>query len=193
LLKVGGFLNDTLTEDAELTVRVQSLGYKTVFSPGAIAYTEAPNNTNDFIKQRFRWTFGTLQVLFKYRRLLLKKNYGLLFFLILPFISLVQFPFMILAPFVDLMAVLTALINTKLVLTYFLYFLVVAYFFNISAFLIAKEKRIWLLLLLPISRIYYQFLWYFILYKSVASALRGRVYPWNKIQHDGSVNLNYSE
>ena len=185
--KAGGFLNDTLTEDAEMTVRIQKLGYKTVFAPDAVAYTEAPDNIRNFVRQRFRWTFGTLQVLYKHRESYFKKDKGMLFLLILPFLIFLQLPFMLLAPFVDIIAIATLFINYNLVVTFFLYFLAIHMLFNIIAFILAKEKRIWLLLIIPLSRFYYQPVWYFILYKSIVAILKGEIYPWNKLNHVGSV------
>ena len=192
LVEAKGYLNDTLTEDAELTARVQSMGYKTVFAPDALAYTEAPTSIAAFIKQRFRWNFGTMQVMYKYRKYYFKKDRGILFMLILPFITLVQFPFMILAPFFEIVAIYTLLSNPMLVIKYFTYFLLIALAFNIIAFVLARERRVWLLLLTPLTRIYYQYLWYIVLAKSLYAIVKGGYYPWNKMKHTGSVELQYS-
>ena len=59
LLAVGGFLPDTLAEDAEATVRLARRDWKVLYEPRAGARTEAPETVASFMKQRLRWMFGT--------------------------------------------------------------------------------------------------------------------------------------
>ena len=61
-----GLKTDTLAEDSDLTVSVLRDGRKIVCEPKAIAYTEAPETMQAFLKQRFRRMFGILQVLRKH-------------------------------------------------------------------------------------------------------------------------------
>ena len=75
------------------------------------------------------------------------------------------------------------------VLNFFLGFLLVFLILSIIAFSFAKEKRFWLLLFLPLYRIYYQALWYFVLYKALFAALKGVFVPWAKLIHYGTVTL----
>ena len=65
LLDVGGYDTDTFAEDADLTLKMLTAGWQIVYEDGAIAYTEAPENLLDLIKQRYRWTRGILQALRK--------------------------------------------------------------------------------------------------------------------------------
>ena len=65
LLGVGGYDTDTYAEDADLTLKMLTAGWQIVYEDGAIAYTEAPENLLDLIKQRYRWTRGILQALRK--------------------------------------------------------------------------------------------------------------------------------
>ena len=69
LLTMGGFHSDTLAEDQDLTIGIQVKGYRVRFDSSAIAWTEAPATFRGLAKQRFRWAYGTLQCLWKYRRL----------------------------------------------------------------------------------------------------------------------------
>ncbi len=64
---VGGYRSDTLAEDMDLTWRIHRAGWAIANEPRAYAYTEAPSTLNGLLKQRFRWTFGTLQCLWKHR------------------------------------------------------------------------------------------------------------------------------
>ncbi|MGB8363691.1 MAG: glycosyltransferase, partial [Rhizomicrobium sp.] len=69
LIEVGGYPTDTLAEDQDLTIHLQSKGYRVRFDSTAVAWTEAPNTFAGLARQRFRWAYGTLQCLWKYRRI----------------------------------------------------------------------------------------------------------------------------
>jgi cellulose synthase/poly-beta-1,6-N-acetylglucosamine synthase-like glycosyltransferase len=53
VLEAGGYLLDTLAEDADLTVRLIRNGYRVAYEDRAIALTEAPETVVQFLKQRF--------------------------------------------------------------------------------------------------------------------------------------------
>lgn len=65
LRKVGGYDTDTFAEDADLTLKLLSAGYRIEYAPGAIAYTEVPEKLSELVKQRYRWTRGILQAVAK--------------------------------------------------------------------------------------------------------------------------------
>src|SRR5688572_27047704 len=65
LVAVGGYDTDTFAEDADLTLKILTAGWQVTYEDGAIAYTEAPEQLLDLIKQRYRWTRGILQALRK--------------------------------------------------------------------------------------------------------------------------------
>ena len=65
LRKVGGYDTDTFAEDADLTLKILTAGWHVRYEGRAIAWTEAPENFLDLIKQRYRWTRGILQALRK--------------------------------------------------------------------------------------------------------------------------------
>ena len=65
LVGVGGYDTDTFAEDADLTLKILTAGWQVTYEDGAIAYTEAPEQLLDLIKQRYRWTRGILQALRK--------------------------------------------------------------------------------------------------------------------------------
>lgn len=190
LQRVGGYKGDTLTEDAELTIRLQRAGYKVVFVGEAVAYTEAPETISSFLKQRLRWTLGILQVLYKYRDVYFRpRRYGTLA-IVLPYMALVQLPAMLIAPLIDTLAVVIFFfVASEMIVTYFLGFMVLNTFLTLVAFGFAREGKVWLVLLVPLGRIFYQGIWYYILYRSVLTALRGSFVSWAKLKHKGSVSL----
>lgn len=70
-LKDGGFYSsDTFAEDADITLKILEKGWKIVYEPNAIAYTEAPSTIYQLLKQRYRWTRGILQAIRKHKRLI---------------------------------------------------------------------------------------------------------------------------
>jgi cellulose synthase/poly-beta-1,6-N-acetylglucosamine synthase-like glycosyltransferase len=74
-----------------------------VFDSSAIAWTEAPATVRGLAKQRFRWAYGTLQCLWKYRSMMFRPRYGALGLVALPQVWLFQILLTALAPFADLL------------------------------------------------------------------------------------------
>jgi len=74
--KLGGFSNHNLTEDLEISLRIQKNNYKIVQVLNTEVYTVAPGNFKDFYKQRNRWYKGTLLNLFDYKKLIFNRKYG---------------------------------------------------------------------------------------------------------------------
>ena len=102
LERLGGFPLDTLAEDQDLTLALLTAGYTVLYDSTAIGWTEAPDTVKGLIKQRFRWAYGTLQCLWKYRRVTLQPRYGALGLLAVPQTWLFQFLLTAIAPLVDL-------------------------------------------------------------------------------------------
>ncbi len=71
LISVGGYDRDTFAEDADLTLKILTAGWKIRYEPRAVAWTEAPERLIDLIQQRYRWTRGILQAMGKHKRTLL--------------------------------------------------------------------------------------------------------------------------
>ncbi len=87
ILKHGGFDESIITEDIELSTRLQYFGYKVRYAADAIVYTEGPSDLMSLCRQRLRWKFGRLQTFYKYRDLFfsLKPHHNkFLTFLIFP-------------------------------------------------------------------------------------------------------------
>ncbi len=70
----GGYDSDTFAEDFDMTVKILADGWKIHYEPKAVAYTEAPEELLDIIKQRYRWSRGILQALRKQKHLLTRTN-----------------------------------------------------------------------------------------------------------------------
>jgi poly-beta-1,6 N-acetyl-D-glucosamine synthase len=70
----GGYDSDTFAEDFDMTVKILADGWKINYEPKAVAYTEAPEELLDVIKQRYRWSRGILQALRKQKHLLTRTS-----------------------------------------------------------------------------------------------------------------------
>src|ERR1700677_1009970 len=62
-----GYHSNTVAEDADLTMNLLEQGYAVIYEDQALAFTEAPASANSLARQRFRWSFGILQAVFKHR------------------------------------------------------------------------------------------------------------------------------
>jgi poly-beta-1,6 N-acetyl-D-glucosamine synthase len=93
LLAVGGYAYDTIVEDMDVTIELANHGYKVAYNPEAIAYTEAPETLHDFLKQRYRWTYGSFQVLTKHRQRIWHPSsmgyLGMPYFMIFPWVEVI--------------------------------------------------------------------------------------------------------
>lgn len=61
LVAAGGFREDTVGEDLELTWRVHRAGYRVRFQPQALVLAESPSTVRGLWKQRVRWARGLIQ------------------------------------------------------------------------------------------------------------------------------------
>lgn len=57
----GGWQDDTLTEDLDLSYRAQLAGWRFLFLPGEVTPAELPVDMNGFKGQQHRWTKGSIQ------------------------------------------------------------------------------------------------------------------------------------
>ncbi len=78
-------------------------GYRVEYEDLALAYTEAPTNANGLMRQRFRWSFGILQAVYKHRAVFARK--GVLGWIALPNILIFQILLPLVSPFIDMMFV----------------------------------------------------------------------------------------
>jgi spore germination protein YaaH/peptidoglycan/xylan/chitin deacetylase (PgdA/CDA1 family)/GT2 family glycosyltransferase len=201
---LGGYPADTLAEDQDLTIACQRAGWKVAFDPAAQAFTEAPDTVSGLLKQRFRWSFGTLQCVWKHRKALFNPKIPALGFVALPQIWLFQILLAVAAPLVDL-AVVWSLISglygaiahpvewspddTIRGLLYWAVFILVD--LSAGALGMALEKRApWAdLPYLPVQRFGYRQLMYYVVVKSVLTAAHGGRVGWGKLERRGSATV----
>ncbi|MFP5258093.1 MAG: glycosyltransferase, partial [Acidobacteriota bacterium] len=201
--RAGGFSAETLAEDADLTIRIQRMGYVVTYEERAIALTEAPDTLRGFLRQRFRWMFGTLQVAWKHKDALLRPRYGLLGFFGLPNIWLYQIIFQFISPIMDLWLAYTCLAAGAMwvwhpsawdpdallrVVFYYALFMAADILSGIVAFLLERGEDKSLLAWLVPQRFLYRQLMYVVALRTFVASLRGREMGWSKLDRKATVD-----
>jgi cellulose synthase/poly-beta-1,6-N-acetylglucosamine synthase-like glycosyltransferase len=205
LQAMGGFRSDTLAEDQDLTIGIQVKGYRVRFDSSAVAWTEAPSTFRGLAKQRFRWAFGTLQCLWKYRDLTFNPRYGALGMVALPQVWLFQIALTALAPLADLLLIWQLISqwiaytqhgsefsNADLVTVgiYYVVFIVVDLVAATFGFLMERRETWSLLWWLPLQRFGYRQLMYYVVVRSISAAIRGAFVGWGKLERTGTVQAH---
>lgn len=85
--KIGMFSVHTLTEDMDMSVRIQKANMKIEYADNAIVYTEGATDRISLAQQRLRWKRGRFETLLKHKLLFfrMRGNNKLLSWLVLPF------------------------------------------------------------------------------------------------------------
>ena len=109
ILIAGGFTTDTLAEDCDLTMRLLRNGYIIRNCTTALSYTEAPETFREFMKQRFRWSFGIMQCFWKHRDTIFNTKYKNFGMIAMPNILIFQILLPVLAPLADIILVVSLL------------------------------------------------------------------------------------
>ncbi len=184
--QLGGFSDETLAEDTDLTLAIRRLGYRIRYDEEAVAYTEAPEDARSLARQRFRWTFGTLQAAWKHRDATCRPRYGSLGFVALPSIWLFQLGLTLLAPVADVAVLIALATGTwRVVLVYYLGLVAVELVTGLLAYAL-EEERPGDLVLLPVQRIYYRQFMHYVLGKVIVMAVKGRLVGWGKLERRGA-------
>jgi biofilm PGA synthesis N-glycosyltransferase PgaC len=187
VIEAGGFSSETLAEDCDLALQLQRLGYRVAQSVRAESFTEAPESFRQLSRQRFRWTFGNAQALWKHRSMILDPHHGWLGLFTLPLAALSILMPVVFLPFVYLMAVLTlSQQNGSLLLVYAAIFLSVQLLQAVAGVALTRERPVHLLMV-PFYRLIAEPLRAYLLYKSALTVLRGTGLRWHKVTRNGNV------
>ncbi|MFH1440127.1 MAG: glycosyltransferase [Candidatus Woesearchaeota archaeon] len=84
LKKVGGFDNESLTEDFEIAMRLKYNGYDIEIETNAITYTSVPETFKKLWRQRVRWYRGFVESHKKYKKMFFNKSHGRMAYFQLP-------------------------------------------------------------------------------------------------------------
>ena len=186
LAEVGGISDETLAEDTVVTMALCRAGWRVVYEERAKAWTEAPATLEQLYRQRYRWSYGTMQAMWKHRRSLFDRGPSGRFGRVgLPFLALFGVLLPMLAPVVDIM-LLYGLVFWELEKTLIAWggMLALQLFTAAVAFRFDSEslRPLWRL---PLQQFAYRQLMYLVLMQSATTALTGGRLRWHKLQRAG--------
>jgi cellulose synthase/poly-beta-1,6-N-acetylglucosamine synthase-like glycosyltransferase/spore germination protein YaaH/peptidoglycan/xylan/chitin deacetylase (PgdA/CDA1 family) len=197
---MGGFSGDTVAEDTDLTLTIRRDGWKILYDEDAIGRTEVPETVDTLIRQRFRWTFGTLQAVWKHRDAVGKPRYGTLGWIAIPNIFLFQIVLPLVSPVIDLLFLMSialwglaqlriaqlpqlwTLQDVERSLIFFAVFMVIDLFTCVVAFTLERHEDWTLLAPLLLQRFYYRQMMYVVLFRALKEAVQGRPVGWRGVE-----------
>ncbi|MFF7176544.1 glycosyltransferase [Streptomyces pseudovenezuelae] len=188
LERVGGMSDDTLAEDTDITMAMHRDGWRVVYAEKARAWTEAPESVQQLWSQRYRWSYGTMQAIWKHRRALVERGPSGRFGRVgLPLVSLFMVLAPLLAPLIDVFLLYGVVFGpTQKTIMAWLGVLAIQVVCAAYAFRLDRE-RMTHLISLPLQQILYRQLMYVVLLQSWITALTGGRLRWQKLRRTGVV------
>jgi peptidoglycan-N-acetylglucosamine deacetylase len=203
--EAGGYHVDTVAEDADLTMALLRNGYRVEYEDMALAFTEAPTTASALMRQRFRWSFGILQAIFKHKGVFARK--GALGFVALPNILIFQILLPLVSPFIDVMFVVGVIwyliqkhfhpestdpASFQRLLIFFFAFLVIDFLASALAFALERRQPearedAWLLSQVWLQRFAYRQVFSVVLFRTLKRAIQGRPFAWDKLDRTAAV------
>ncbi|MEM2703218.1 MAG: glycosyltransferase family 2 protein [Candidatus Bathyarchaeia archaeon] len=192
LEKLGGFDEKALSEDMELSARLVEAGYTIKYASDICSWQETPSRVGTFFQQRTRWYRGTMQVAFKYGKLMAK-----------PSRKSLDAELTLLGPFILIASLTSYLIAFYTTLTAFNLDFTLQFLMQLSAIgvtlmliicglalaYISKPRRLTNLLWLPFIYVYWSLQAFIALYAILLILLR-RPQIWTKTRKTGSISLH---
>lgn len=180
---VGGVPDDTLAEDTDLTMAIVRSGRYVLYQDDARAWTETPGSIGALWRQRYRWSYGTMQAMWKHRHAVLESGpFGRV---ALPYLLLFQVLLPMLAPVIDLWALYgVVFLDAWRVLAVWVGFMALQMALGAYAFRLDREKfrALWAL---PLQQFVYRQLMYLVVIQSVGAAVQGQRLRWHKLRRVG--------
>jgi cellulose synthase/poly-beta-1,6-N-acetylglucosamine synthase-like glycosyltransferase len=202
----GGYPINTVAEDADLTMNLLEQQLKVVYEDRALAFTEAPIDAKGLMRQRFRWSFGILQAIWKHRLAFIRNKAMGLF--ALPNILIFQMLLPLVSPFIDLMFVggvvnyfidrhyhpeAASAASFEKLLVYFLGFLLIDFVTSSVAFSLERRHPAnkgdgWLLFHIWLQRFAYRQVFSIVLFKTLKRAIDGKPFNWDKLERTAKMS-----
>ncbi|ABD26035.1 polysaccharide deacetylase [Novosphingobium aromaticivorans DSM 12444] len=200
---VGGYPENTLAEDQDLTIAIQRKGWRVTYDPRAVAWTEAPQTFRALARQRYRWAFGTLQCLWKHRKVITSRKPAGLGLVGLPQAWLFQIAFAAISPLID-GALIASIISTVVrvvqhgwaqtqgdlgrMAIYWSLFTAIDVICGWIAYRLDDKRPPYPAHLLVAQRIVYRQIMYWVVLRALASAIGGWIVGWGKLERTGTVS-----
>jgi peptidoglycan-N-acetylglucosamine deacetylase len=196
----GGFAGDTVAEDTDLTITIRRHDWKILYDEEAIGRTEVPDTMDALVRQRFRWTFGTLQAVWKHGDAVGRKRYGTLGWITIPNVFLFQIVLPLVSPVIDFLFLFSILLwglaqfrithlpplwtsdDVIRSMIFFAAFMLIDLLTCVIAFALEKGEDWSLLIPLLIQRFYYRQMMYVVLFRAIKEAVHGRPVGWRGVE-----------
>ncbi len=188
VLQVGGMSEDTLAEDTDITIAMHREGWRVVYQEHARAWTEAPASLKQLWSQRYRWSYGTMQALWKHRKSLTDKGPSGRFGRVgMPLVVIFQIITPVFAPLIDVFTVYSMIfVDFWASLAMWFAVLGIQLLCAAYAFRLDREKYRYLLMM-PLQQLAYRQMMYLVLIHSSITALTGGRLRWQKLKRTGEV------
>jgi peptidoglycan-N-acetylglucosamine deacetylase len=198
--EAGGFSAETVAEDTDLTITIRRSGWNICYEEDAIGWTDAPETAAALVRQRFRWTFGTLQAFWKHRDTLGRTKYGTLGWIALPNVFLFQLLLPLFSPIIDLLFLGSLILyglsqfhfthlpqfwtaaDVQRSLIFFFGFMLIDFLTCVVAFTLERREDWSLLWPLLLQRFYYRQMMYVVLFRAVMGAVQGKPVGWRGVE-----------
>jgi cellulose synthase/poly-beta-1,6-N-acetylglucosamine synthase-like glycosyltransferase len=181
---------DTLAEDTDITMALHRTGWEIRYAPDALAWTEAPTSLRQLWRQRYRWSYGTMQAAWKHRHALLERGHaGRFGRLGLPLLAVFQIFTPLLSPLIDILALYGLVFGDPLITVLAwsgmlaVQAVCAAYAFHLDG---ERLRPLWAL---PLQQVVYRQLMYLVLAQACLTAINGYRLPWQRLKRSGDVML----
>ena len=202
----GGYHTNTVAEDADLTMNLLEQGYSVIYEDRALAFTEAPVNVNGLMRQRFRWSFGILQAVYKHLGAVRTRR--AMGWFALPNTIVFQVLLPLVSPLIDLMFVAgvcnyfynrhfhpeaASAQSFEKLLAFFLAFLIIDFVCSALAFMLERKHPAsrgdgWLLFHIWIQRFTYRQVFSVVLFRTIKRAIDGKPFAWDKLERTATMS-----
>jgi len=186
---IGGISGATLAEDTDMTIGIGRAGWRVVYAEDARAWTEAPVTIGELWRQRFRWSYGTMQAVWKHRAALWRRGEGRIGRRGLPYLVLFQIALPLFAPVIDIFSIYgLVFLNPVAILGFWIAFTGLQVALGWYAFKLDGEspRVLWAM---PLQQFVYRQLMYLVVIESLLSAVRGTPTQWQSIPRRGEVEV----
>jgi len=187
LVDVGGYPDDTLVEDADLTVELLQAGWCIHYEPAALAYTEAPEGIGDVLRQRRRWAYGNVEVLAKHGRSMLHPSAGRVGLLGLPWMLLSQVLLPLGGPLADAFLLYLAVVGRFTTAAGLLLLALVMDLVVTAVVVVAEGEDGRLLGAIPLLRLFWRPLQLVAVGGSVVRWAKGQRQHWGRVRRRNTV------
>ena len=202
----GGYPLNTVAEDADLTMNLLEQGFRVDYEDRAWPSPKLPSMRKGLMRQRFRWSFGILQAVWKHRAAFVRNKAMGLF--ALPNILIFQMFLPLVSPsstscslagivnyFIDRYYHPEAASAASLekLLAYFLAFLLIDFVTSSVAFSLERRHPAnkgdgWLLFHIWLQRFAYRQVFSIVLFKTLKRAIDGKPFNWDKLERTAKMS-----